>query len=503
MSKIVDAESSYSVRTSSAIGGVRGTGFVLEVDAVAGAKWKSFEGRVGVAGVLGIEVQVEAGKSAQVPPGADPSPPVDNPLTPEEQVLVDTIDAVIEQRGVSPPSLKDPEQSTAAAGPTPPLPTIASSAAAAAVPTDTPTLLPTPSSMPTATSAPSPTSTPTAPAPSPEPTSSPTATPTSVATPTPSPTASATPSPTPIPPTLIPTPTGAPTRTPTPAAVSTPPATFTPTPRPTPTPTPPAEPVLTLSVGPSPDACSVVVSAGTDARDSPPQMIVRFLVEIDGNPVFDTGSTVEDHVIGTVTARFEVGGFHTVRISSWDDGLHETEPLTRSLDFNVDCDEQAETSVPAPPTETPTHVPTEVQLDTPAAATTPTSSPTAVPTLMPTETPTPTPTESEEPPSTVIHIGGISTSFEHFDGNSDAIYFVTILDQNGAAVPGVSVGGEVSGPLGTFPISGLTGANGIAELRHNTTSFGTYNLTVTSVAGAGMTYDSSATVTISAGVTLK
>ncbi len=63
--------------------------------------------------------------------------------------------------------------------------------------------------------------------------------------------------------------------------------------------------------------------------------------------------------------------------------------------------------------------------------------------------------------------------------------------------------GQVSGPLGMFPVSAVSTANGVAELRHNTTSFGTYTLNVISVLGAGMTYDGDATVTLSASVTLQ
>ena len=48
VSKLVDAESSYGVRTSSSVGLVRGTGFVIEEDPITGTKWKrALRGRWG------------------------------------------------------------------------------------------------------------------------------------------------------------------------------------------------------------------------------------------------------------------------------------------------------------------------------------------------------------------------------------------------------------------------------------------------------------------------
>jgi len=97
VNKLVDAESSYAVRTSNAVGLVRGTGFIVEEDPVTGTKWKSFEGTVGVAGESGQETRVEEGTSSEVPPEGDPSPPIPDPVTPEEQDLVETTDQVIEE----------------------------------------------------------------------------------------------------------------------------------------------------------------------------------------------------------------------------------------------------------------------------------------------------------------------------------------------------------------------------------------------------------------------
>jgi hypothetical protein len=51
VSKIVDADSSYGVRTSSSVGLVRGTVFKVGIDETTGeAEWKSIEGTVGVGG---------------------------------------------------------------------------------------------------------------------------------------------------------------------------------------------------------------------------------------------------------------------------------------------------------------------------------------------------------------------------------------------------------------------------------------------------------------------
>ena len=112
VNKIVDAESSFGLRTSSSVGLVRGTGFIVEEDPILGTKWKSFEGTVGVAGESGIEVAVESGKSTEVLPDEDPLPPVDEPLTDEEAALVETVDEVIEVRDVKPPERKDKEKAT-------------------------------------------------------------------------------------------------------------------------------------------------------------------------------------------------------------------------------------------------------------------------------------------------------------------------------------------------------------------------------------------------------
>ena len=251
VSKLVDAESNYGVRTSSSVGLVRGTGFVIEEDPIEGTKWKSFEGTVGVAGNSGEETLVEEGTSSEVPPGEDPSPPIVDPPTPEEQALIETTDEVIVQRQVEPPAAKDPEQSTPAPASTPTLPPVdrpPPQAAEAQLPppstpvptatstvavvegeaqvgaTETPATAPaTPiPALPTDTPAPPPTDMPT-----PEPTNTPTAAPAAAPAPTS----------TPQPPTPQPATPVAPTVTPAPQPTDTPTSAPTVTPSPVPTPT--------------------------------------------------------------------------------------------------------------------------------------------------------------------------------------------------------------------------------------------------------------------------
>lgn len=133
----------------------------------------------------------------------------------------------------------------------------------------------------------------------------------------------------------------------------------------------------------------------------------------------------------------------------------------------------------------------------------------AAPTPTPTLIPTVAPTDPPPPEGVLIHIQGIDTGFDHFSANSYVFFLVNIQDQEGGPAAGVSVVGQVSGPLGTFPVSGVSAANSraggivLAELRHNTTSFGTYTLNITSVLGDGMTHDAGASVTLSASVTLE
>ena len=92
--KLVDADSAYVMRTSSAVAVVRGTGFIVEDDVETGTKLKSFEGRVGLAGESGVEITVVAGESSITPAGGDPAPPIPDPLTPEEADSVDVVETV-------------------------------------------------------------------------------------------------------------------------------------------------------------------------------------------------------------------------------------------------------------------------------------------------------------------------------------------------------------------------------------------------------------------------
>ena len=121
VSKLVDAESSYAVRTGSSVGLVRGSIFIVD-DTGDGTKWKSVEGAIGLAGESGQETLVIDGNSSEVPRGGDPSPPVIDPPTPEEIVQLDVLQVVVEEVAPPPPPRKDPEQSTPVAGPTPTLP---------------------------------------------------------------------------------------------------------------------------------------------------------------------------------------------------------------------------------------------------------------------------------------------------------------------------------------------------------------------------------------------
>lgn len=208
VSKIVDADSSYSIRTSSSVGLVRGTVFAVGIDEETGeTKWKSIEGRIGVGGASHVEVIVEPGEKTIVERGEDPAPPVEEPPTAEELVVIEAIDDIVQERVITPPEQKDPENPDAnqpPPGPTPTLPPIepepeivAQAQIPASLPandnsaTQTGFENPTPTPEPTATPTPSPTPTPEPPPPTPEP-DPPTPTPQPTATPVPQPTATPT-----------------------------------------------------------------------------------------------------------------------------------------------------------------------------------------------------------------------------------------------------------------------------------------------------------------------
>jgi hypothetical protein len=214
VAKVVDADSSYGVRTSSSVGLVRGTVFKVGIDEETGeTEWKSLEGRVGVGGASQVEVIVEPGEKTVVQRGEDPAPPVVDPPSVEELVIVEEIEALVEGRAITPPERKDPEKidedeaTPAAPQPTPTLPPLdltpemlAQAEVPATLPagesgaTDTGFVEPTATPQPTST--PPPTSTPASVAEAggpaePTPTPVPTATPVSAgaATATPRPTA--------------------------------------------------------------------------------------------------------------------------------------------------------------------------------------------------------------------------------------------------------------------------------------------------------------------------
>ncbi|MBM4436284.1 MAG: hypothetical protein FJ029_03420 [Actinobacteria bacterium] len=106
-----------------------------------------------------------------------------------------------------------------------------------------------------------------------------------------------------------------------------------------------------------------------------------------------------------------------------------------------------------------------------------------------------------------LHVGAITPSYQHFVGESDAIFGVLILDAQGAPFPGAGVFRLVTGPpgpfAGPFEVRGTTGPNGLAEIRQRTQMFGDYPFQVTNVTGGDCTYDSSANVVSGATATLK
>ncbi len=387
VSKLVDAESSYAVRTGSSIGLVRGSTFIVD-DTDGGTKWKSIEGTIGLAGESGQETLVINGNSSDVPLGGDPSPPVIDPPTPEEIVQLDVLQVVAQEVAPPPPPQKDPEISTPVSGPTPtlppkdePPPTPAPQAAVQPTPTDTPTEAPapapavsgpaptdTPAAAPVAegggqpppTNTPTPTSTPASAEPPPAPTATP-------SPPAPTPTLPPTTSPTPLPtitPTPSPTPTLTPTFTPTPTPTLLP--TFTPSPTPTPTPIP-AGPVPSINSprGGATVAAGTVLNISGSGTAAPGLAIDGYSWGFNGSQVSGQASfTLIVNSSGTLTLQ--------VRDSSgvWSDE-------TASVGINV---------IAPTPTPTPTREPTATP--EPEATATPTPNPTAT-TAAGTATPTP------------------------------------------------------------------------------------------------------------------
>lgn len=155
VSKLVDTESSYMLRTITSIGVVRGTKFIV-YQTTDGTNWKSVEGRIGVAGESGRETLVSGGTSSDVPADGDPSPPVIDPPAPEERQQLDELDSIAEEPAPPPPPRKDPDQSTPVAGPTP-TPSPTSTPQPTAAPEPEPAATPVPTSAPAVTPTPVPT----------------------------------------------------------------------------------------------------------------------------------------------------------------------------------------------------------------------------------------------------------------------------------------------------------------------------------------------------------
>jgi hypothetical protein len=404
VNKLVDAESSYGVRTSSSIGLVRGTNFIVN-DSPDGTNWKSVEGDIGVAGDSGDETVVGDGTSSDVPPEGDPSPPTPDPPTPEEQQQLDDLDTIVEEKAPPPPPQKDPVQSTPVAGPTPTLPpkdvppppppdataiptptnTPPPPAAApelpgtptpepvvGAAPADTPTPAPPPGDTPTPEpdgnggGEPAATSTPTQP---PSVAEGPTATPSAAATPTPVPTPTPLPTVTPLP-TITPTPT--PTVTPTPTATPTPTLlpTFTPTPTPTPEPTETPVPFPPVPHIDSPGS-GATVSAGTVLNISGSGTAAAGL-EIDGYSWGYNGAAVSGN--SSFTLMVTASGTLTLQVrdsgGTWSDE-------TASVSISVISPTATPTPIPEP-TATPEPEPTATPTPVPIAASTPTPTPVPV-----------------------------------------------------------------------------------------------------------------------------
>ncbi len=463
VNKLVDTESSYTLRTSTSIGVVRGTLFIVN-DSPGGTNWKSIEGDIGVAGESGDETIVSDGTSSNVPPDGDPSPPMIDPATPEEQQQLDELDTIVEEMAPPPPPQKDPEISTPVSGPTSTLP-----------PKDEP-----PPPPPEATAIPTPTDTPASQAPllAPEPQGSPepgaaavadtrvppppTDTPTpeldgtgggegiATSTPTPPPVAEA-PTPTPTTP-ATPTPTLTPFPTLTPTLIPLP--NFTPTPAPTGTPIPaPPVPSIDSPAGGATVTAGTIINVSGSGTAGPGLSIGGYSWGYNGAQVSGEASfTLLINASGTLTLK--------VRDSS---GVWSEQTASVSI------------SVIAPtPTPTTTSVPTATPEPEPSStpAPTPTFTPTQTPTTVP--SPTPVPTTSL---STVDSAGtvGLFTSLEldssgfpvisYFDSTGNRLKIAHCIDADCASTPNLNVADPttVAGPWSSLELD----ASGFPVISHH------------------------------------
>ncbi len=108
-----------------------------------------------------------------------------------------------------------------------------------------------------------------------------------------------------------------------------------------------------------------------------------------------------------------------------------------------------------------------------------------------------------EPTLGRVHVAGIETWYEHYEGYSYAMAWVTVVDAEDNPVAGATVIAEVDRPDGTKETeSEITGSEGVASISHYTTLYGIYTFTVTDVQVEGMQYDSGSNVVSSASVEL-
>ena len=111
--------------------------------------------------------------------------------------------------------------------------------------------------------------------------------------------------------------------------------------------------------------------------------------------------------------------------------------------------------------------------------------------------------EAEAGPVCMVSIHGIATGFEHYEDGSAVIFYPTVVDSSGQAVAGATVVGEVSGPLGTMLVEGITGHDGVAEIGLSTTAYGDYSFTVLDIVADGCLYDAHSNLVTSAALTLE
>lgn len=210
-------------------------------------------------------------------------------------------------------------------------------------------------------------------------------------------------------------------------------------------------------------------------------------------PLYDSFS----HGSGGERDAYRVAGFAWVRINSASDiNLPgKTVYATYLGDAGEAC---AATGGPAPtptpnpstPTATATPLPSPTLTSTPTPTATPTNTPSPTPTNTPTATPTFTPT-----PVPALHLQAVTVTVQkhstqnRYRGASS----VTVVDQNGQPVQGVTVSGVWSGPSSQTE-SGNSNASGQVTETSNyvNNNPGPFQYCVTGVSKAGYIYDAGA-----------